>query len=274
MGPLVPADTRYVPSEYSNRGAKRAREAREALGYTRESVLPDLLDAIERAGQVQVLILELPDGVAGAYIARSQTSLILVNGRQVIPRQRFTLAHEFGHHRMGHKTVVDQPTSIGGFDHDPDEVAANAFAAEFLMPKLAVRGWAVQNVDGSVTLEHVVRLAYHFGVSAQAARYSLATAQVLTDSARCHQLDEEIADDLHVQLAHHLRLEPLEDELSRAAGRLPRIPRALKNTALGDLLAGDLDLDGFADRLGCERAAAEAMLMSLGLTRVLPAAAF
>ena len=69
--------------------------------------------------------------------------LLLVNGRQALSRQRFTLAHEFGHHRMGHATVVDEQAAISGkLTHDRNEVCANAFAAEFLLPRDAVAAWA------------------------------------------------------------------------------------------------------------------------------------
>lgn len=263
-----------MPSEYSNRGAKRARDAREALGISATGPPEDLLDVVEDLGGAHVFVLDLPDGVAGAYIARPDLPLIFINGRHVVPRQRFTLAHEFGHFRMGHASVIDRVVSIAGFDHKPEEVEANSFAAEFLMPRAGVRAWADEEVDGPVTLEHVVRLAYAFGVSAQAARYALETAQVCADRRRCDQLDTEIADELHVGLGEHLRLEPLDDELAAASTRLPRIPRSLKDTALGDLLAGNEDLDGFARRICADRVRAEGMLDRLGLVPLLPVGVF
>jgi Zn-dependent peptidase ImmA (M78 family) len=87
------------------------------------------------------MVLALGDGVAGAHITRDSSPLLLVNGRQGTARQRFTLVHEFGHHRLGHSIVVDNPTNLSDIGHDPLEVEANAFAAEFLMPRLAVPRW-------------------------------------------------------------------------------------------------------------------------------------
>ncbi len=261
-----------MPSEHSNRGAKRAREAREALGYTREGPLPDLLEAVEEKAGAHAVVLELPDDVAGAYIAKPDCPLLFVNGRQVVARQRFTLAHEFGHHRMGHTTVIDEQAVISGHTHDPNEVSANAFAAEFLMPRDAITAWGREHVSGAVTLDHVMLLAYEYGVSSQAARYALETAKVLTDRRRCRQLDEEIAAGLNVEVAERLSLQPLEDELSDAAARLPRIPAALRGSALGDLLAGALDVDGLAERLGQEPDAVQTMLTELGIDQLVPAA--
>lgn len=258
-----------MASLYTNRGAKRAREARADLGYGRDGPLPDLLEAVEEKGGAHAVVLDLPEGVAGAYIAKPDCPLIFVNGRQALSRQRFTLAHEFGHHRMGHSTVVDEQAAISGYLRDPNEVAANAFAAEFLMPRDAVAAWGKGRVAGAVTLEDVLSLAHEYGVSAQAARYAMETAKVLTDSKRCEQLDNEISEELHVELAARMGLPPLEDEMADAAGRLPRIPAALRNSALGDLLAGSLDVEGLALRLQRDPEEVRAMLVELRIDQLL-----
>ncbi len=259
-------------SLHSNRGAKRAREAREQLGFTREGPLPDVLEAVEVRGGAHVVVLELPEGVAGAYLARPGLPLLFVNGRQALSRQRFTVAHEFGHHRMGHSSVVDDQAAIGPGARDPHEVAANAFAAEFLMPRDAVTAWGRENVTGSVTLEDVCQLAGAYGVSCLAARYALANAGVLTDPRRREDLDAEIGDGLHVELSQRLGLELLADELADAAGHLPRLPGPLRDSALGDLLSGLTDADGLARQLDRDPVEIRAMARDLALDRLLPAA--
>lgn len=255
-----------------NTGAKRARQARADLGYTRAGPLPDLLEAIEERGGANVVVLELPLGVAGAYLARDSCPLLFVNGRQALPRQRFTLAHEFGHQRMGHASVVDEQRAISGQLNDPREVRANAFAAEFLMPRDAVKSWGRERMSGAVSLEQVVTLACEYGVSAQAARYALQNADVLTDARRASQLDEEIAAELHVEVVRRLGLQPPHDELADTARRLPRIPTALRHSALGDLLAGAIDVEALALRTRRETSEVAAMLAELGIDRLLPAA--
>jgi Zn-dependent peptidase ImmA (M78 family) len=262
-----------VPSEWSNRGATRAGEARAELGCTAPGPLPDLLAAIEGPGRAHVLLLDLPRAVAGACILRRDLPLLIVNGRQALVRQRFTLAHELGHHRMGHGTVVDDQAAISGkLTHDRDEVAANAFAAELLMPRDAVAAWGAEHVSGTPTLEHVLLLARDYGVSAQAARYALEAAGVLRDTRRQRQLDDEIAADMHLELARWLGLRPLADGLAAAAATLPRIPGALRDSALVDLLAGAIGVDELARRIGAEPARVRAMLRALALDRLLPAA--
>lgn len=255
-----------------NTGAKRAREARADLGYTREGPLPDVVAVVEERGGAHVVVLDLPDAVAGAYVARDGCPLLFVNGHQALSRQRFTVAHEFGHHRMGHASVVDEQQAISGRLHDPSEVRANAFAAELLLPRDAVKAWGREHVDGAVSLEQVVLLACEFGVSAQVARYGLQNAGLLSDARRCKQLDEEIAGEMHLQLGQQLGLRYPQDELADAVGRLPRIPNALRSSALSDLLVGAIDADGLALRLGRAPEEITAMLAELGIAELLPLA--
>jgi len=262
-----------VASEWSNRGAKRAREARSELGCAQAGALPDVLAAVEGPGRSHVVVLELPREVAGAYIARPGVPLLVVNGRQAVARQRFTLAHEFGHHRMGHGSVVDEQAAISGkLTHDRNEVAANAFAAEYLMPRAAVAEWGAAHVRGPATLEHVLLLAREYGVSAQAARYALETAGVLREPRRARQLDGEIAAEMHFELARWLGLQPREDGLADAAATLPRIPAALRGSALGDLLAGAIGVAELARRTGAAPGDVRTMLRELGLDRLVPEA--
>ena len=234
--------------------------------------MPDVVVAIEEEGGAHVVVLKLPEGVAGAYIARTGCPLLFVNGRQTLTRQRFTVAHEFGHHRMSHASVVDDQQAISGKLHDPQEVRANAFAAEFLMPRDAITAWGLEHVGGAVTLEHVLLLAYEYGVSAQAARYALQNASVLSDAGACRQLDKEIASSMRVALEQHLGLQYQRDELADAAGRLPRIPSALRNSALGDLLAGVIDSEQLALQLGRDQNEVVTMLAELGIDELLSAA--
>jgi Zn-dependent peptidase ImmA (M78 family) len=255
---------------HSNRGAKRAREARVALGYRPTEPLPDLIEAIEDRGGAHAVVIELTDGVAGAYIDRPELPLVFVNGAEAITRQRFTLAHEFGHFRMGHATVVDEVAMIRGVPRKPTEVCANAFAAEFLMPKEGTKAWAAEHVRGAVTLEHVVVFANEYGVSPQAARYAFATAGVLIDGDREQQLDAEIAEELHVGLASYLGLEPLEDRLAGAVRRLPRIPPVLEETGLGDVLIGAIDVDELAARAGRSAHEMHDALAEFQLDQLLP----
>lgn len=245
-----------------------ARRARLDMGFGLEGPLPDLLDAVEGPGGAEVVILDLGDDVAGAFIQRPGHVLLFVNGEHAAVRRRFTLAHEFGHCRLGHASVVDRPADVFGTQHDPAEVAANYFAAEFLMPGQAVRRWARGR---RLTLDEVARLAVEYGVSAKAARIRLETSGALRDRALAARLDAEIDDEgLHRGLAGWFGWHDVRDQLSAVSS--PRLPPALRDTALGGVLAGELTVGQAAARSGCEPEQLRRALARMHLDRLVPLA--
>jgi Zn-dependent peptidase ImmA (M78 family) len=245
---------------------QEARRARLDMGFGLEGPLPDLLTAIEGPGGAHVVVLELGDQVAGACLQRAGLVLLFVNGAHAAVRQRFTLAHEFGHRRLGHASVIDRTADVFGAQHDPSEVAANYFAAEFLMPGQAVRRWARGR---RLTLDEVVRLAAEYGVSAKMARIRLTTSEALRDRALAARLDAEIDEEgLHLGLAGWFGWQDLRDELSAVSP--PRMPPALRDTALGAVLAGDLTVAQAAARSGRTADEMHRALVDLGLDRLVP----
>ena len=128
-----------MPGHDGNLGAKRAREARAALGLGPEDPFACVLTAIEEAG-VPVVVAALPGKVAGCCLKAGDRSLLFVNGHEYVGRQRFTLAHEYGHHVLGHEGMPPDSTDtvVALFARSSIEVQANAFAAEFLAPAAGV----------------------------------------------------------------------------------------------------------------------------------------
>src|SRR3954470_18545757 len=128
-----------MPTVHTNRGAKRAREARERFGLDTASPVADLLTLVERDAGLPVVVGALPDHVAGALVRNGAGSVAFVNAGQWVERQRFTLAHELGHACCGHEgPTVDTIDTIFGTTFNASEVEANAFAAELLAPKPGV----------------------------------------------------------------------------------------------------------------------------------------
>ncbi len=75
-------------------------------------------------------------------------------------RRRFTLAHEIGHHVLPGQQEIAMPCLAGRIDSwqqalDPDERAANRFAAEILMPRHAIREW----LDSEPSLDAIQAIA-------------------------------------------------------------------------------------------------------------------
>jgi Zn-dependent peptidase ImmA (M78 family) len=252
-----------VPSIHTNRGIGRARKARLALDFPLDAPLGDVVELVERDG-VCVVIVELRDGIAGAYLRRSTGPILFVNARHNTARQRFTVAHEFGHHRLDHTSVIDGVAALTDTGHDPQEVEANAFAAEFLIPRDAIEKRYRRNVALALTLDDVVVTAAVFGVSAQMARYRLASHGVLANPALCARLDGEIAQELHLEAADRLGLDFVDDTVARHAGGV-RIPPSMSDSALGRFLEGELSIDVLAASLGRSPDAVRERLSGFGL---------
>lgn len=83
---------------------------------------------------------ELPDNISGkvGYDWGKRKYVITVNENHHENRQRFTIAHELGHYALGHGEKTDTLYRDSALESSPDEVEANAFAAEILMPKAVI----------------------------------------------------------------------------------------------------------------------------------------
>lgn len=78
--------------------------------------------------------------LSGMAFQKNGKKFIEVNASDHPVRQRFTLAHELGHHLLGHTDngvwFRDTPNDFAESYYKPyEEVQANAFAADLLMPK-------------------------------------------------------------------------------------------------------------------------------------------
>jgi Zn-dependent peptidase ImmA (M78 family) len=232
-----------------NRGAKRAREARAVLGLDPAAPLACLLSVVEEQACLPVVVARLPEDVAGACFREGDGAVLWVNGAQWRPRQRFTLAHELGHVRCGHDGTleVDTVATIGGGTTNPYEIQANAFAAEFLLPRVGME----DIIEDEPTLDEVVVIAAHFGVSAIVVLYRLKQLRLASD-VRVEQLRDEIDEGLHHAAMERLGLEPLADRLGSIT-HLPYLSPALEGTHLEAALRGDAavgpDVAGAIDRL-------------------------
>ncbi len=74
----------------------------------------------------------------GVYQRIGDVAGVAINVARPLAMQRFTAAHELGHHELGHESHVDDETSIEGSSNDPQELQAQTFAASLLMSELAV----------------------------------------------------------------------------------------------------------------------------------------
>ena len=116
----------------------------------------------------------LSDGISGMLEKAGDSFLLTLNTVDPKTRQRFTLAHELGHYMLHRHLVGDgldddrayRSTDVGKYHNTlvgpKEETEANRFAANLLMPRLAIdREWAKSGTS-------VPQMATLFEVSEQA----------------------------------------------------------------------------------------------------------
>ncbi len=140
----------------------------------------DVYDTIARLN-VPLFFTHL-DGLLGVYL-REPSPGVLVTTERPQSQQRFTAAHELGHHYLGHKPSLDEeddmlrraPFQIRT-DDDPQEVEAEAFAAVFLLPRWLLdlhcdrQHWTDADLHDPV---NVYQLALRVGTSFKATVWTL-----------------------------------------------------------------------------------------------------
>lgn len=106
---------------------------------------------------------------SGHYSYRDGKPLITYNSTDASVRQRFTIAHEIGHHVHGDLDAPrDTTEQFSARTRDPKEVAANRFAAALLMPAALVKHLVLEQ-----RITDLARLARAFGVSTAAMEFRL-----------------------------------------------------------------------------------------------------
>lgn len=110
--------------------------------------------------------------------------MIFYNQDDYAPRVKFSILHEFGHYRLGHK--------LGNYYDDDEygrvEVEANCFAAQILMPEQVLN--ELRKRGAIITVDFLKR---HFGVSEEAAQKRIDTMGKLNYEWR--SADEKIFDE-------------------------------------------------------------------------------
>jgi len=224
-----------LTSENARCGDEAGLAARRSLGLPIDQPLDDILRALERTAGVEVFSRPLGDtGIEGACLTTRGRSFILLNSSKPPVRQRFTLAHEYGHLFLNHGTSYDVALSWG--NSDPKEVQANYFAASFLMPEPAITT-ALRGV-GSLDFDGLVTLAAQFGVSAPAMRIRLDTVDAV-DRGAAQAFDELIAQGRHKAAG----VAPTKDSIFATQWSGGRMPPAMTAKVLDavrrDLLTED-----------------------------------
>lgn len=246
---------------------READHARGDLALGQDTAIVDILDSVERTAGIPVTILDLPSTIAGACLSERGQNFIFLNGNDDPARQRFTLAHEYGHARLGHLNMVDTYDQLGSSTRIPVEMQANAFAAAFLAPERALRTWLQANSQEQIDLAALVRLATHFGISPPAMRYRLQNAGVLTSRSTIRTLDQQIGQGEHSRTRYRLGIEDRQDSITIAKAKpLPRLPATMHDLGIAGYERGVLTLERLAEGLQRPIEAMAAELDERGIT--------
>jgi hypothetical protein len=157
-------------------------------------------DLVERFG-VELRFLAIPS-MEGIYSA-GEPPIIALSSLRRSGRQRFTCAHELGHHVFGHGTSVDQfDTQEQQRRFDPREFIVDCFADFLLMPKLAmVSAMRTRGIDPQIaTPLQLFVLAGYFGVGYRTIVHHLWRNLGLIDEGRARQLGRVRPQSLREQL--------------------------------------------------------------------------
>jgi len=166
-----------VDDPMSERSQYEARQLLDRFGYD----LPVDVEAMAIALNVTIRAQPLEEAVSGMLVMKDGRAIIGVNQNHHPNRQRFSIAHELGHFLLHGKSshvfvdavyFRDAESSEGS---KRQEIEANAFAAELLMPERVIREQFRSQLMDDVDDVAIRRLAGRFGVSQQALTIHLTT---------------------------------------------------------------------------------------------------
>lgn len=172
----------------TNRASETAAQVLRDCGIYTYPVDPAL---VARQNGVRVLVEELDDDVSGLLVKKGKKSVIAINKAHHSNRHRFTIAHELGHYFL--HLSKDKPlfvdrlvyfrNKLSSAGENQDEIEANQFAAELLMPEHFLRE-ALKTFPGELSDLDTFRLANSFCVSHQAMNYRLVNLRLIDATER------------------------------------------------------------------------------------------
>lgn len=182
------------PAVKANPGRARQR-ARDVIAEFGVERAPVPIDRIIKRKAISLEYAPFEDDLSGVAYIDNGVAMIGVNAMHHPNRQRFTAAHELGHHLLHEDEItgavhVDKGMMRALFRDDESsqginrlEIEANAFASELLMPRsllvAALNGDSVDIEDNA----HIEALAKKFKVSEAAMRFRLSGLMSEAESA-------------------------------------------------------------------------------------------
>jgi Zn-dependent peptidase ImmA (M78 family) len=145
------------------------------------------VDVFEIIAELDIPLLFKPLETAQGLCLPKPLRGIMITTRRTLSIQRFTAAHELGHLMLNHEASIDLEILERGplgpdKGRDLQEVAADAFAAEFMLPRwlygyhIQRQGWSVAELlNPHITYQ----LSLRMGASYEATCWGLLSHQIL-----------------------------------------------------------------------------------------------
>ena len=180
--------SRNYPPQYPTSGTSPEVVAEDVASSERHRLalgdgpFLNLRDALENDVGLRIFSIELPSRVAGMFSYTDELGgCIAVNARHPQDRQRWSLAHEYGHFLT--KRFRSEVSMLGRYGGSrTGERFADAFARCLLMPAAGLRrrfNEESRAADGKITATEVCRLAHNYFVSVEAMMLRLEELRLL-----------------------------------------------------------------------------------------------
>ena len=160
--------------------SKARDEAELLLSRLDMKRIPTGLPKVARKLDIIVEYTPLDRELSGMAMIKDEQKLVWINSLHHPNRQRFTLAHEIGHHVL-HEDILREGVhvdkgilrrdTVSSAGTEVKEIQANAFASQLLMPKAEITRLS-QDLDLDDE-ESIKSLAKKFRVSVAAIQYRL-----------------------------------------------------------------------------------------------------
>jgi len=201
-------------------GIRGAAELHEYLGLRQK--LKDSAEGVDIFGVINelelCLICKPLVGLLGVYLSGENNGIMVTTNRR-LPIQRFTAAHELGHYHLGHGDSYDDEGQISlarakNESCPLQEIEAEAFAAEFLLPKWLIieiaisQGWSARDLKNPDT---AYQLSLRLGTSYESTKIALKNHRFIKTAAEMELLERFEPRDLKRKLLSGLQAESWSD---------------------------------------------------------------
>lgn len=221
---------------------------RERFGKDPYSPL-DIFRLISGQENLTIAFYPMSHRISGIAVRSKNARIIAINSTSTYGRQRFTAAHELYHLFYDNDfSVIVCHQEIGSARTDKER-EADMFASYFLAPYEALRGFAEDNLrktGKTLTVEDVVRVEQHFGLSRQATLVRLQSEGYLTSAVANTMKTNIIASARKLGFDTSLYMVTPEDRQYATYGKYIALAELLKEEELiSEGKYEELLLDGF-----------------------------